>query len=100
MRPLGWLHPVSSSGSLQRMSSRVDKLHPDSKSPRGPTREPVGSAGRFDKAFQVFLEGERGVAAGVGRNITDAGMFIETREAFPLGPRGKETFPSPSRRGR
>jgi hypothetical protein len=78
------------------MSSRVDKLHPDSKSDRGPTREPVASAGRFDKAFQVFLEGERGVAGGVGRNITDAGMFIETREPFPLGTRVKVTFPSPS----
>ncbi len=78
------------------MSSRVDKLHPESKSARGPTREPVASAGRFDKAFQVFLEGERGVAAGVGRNITDAGMFIETREPFPLGTRVKVTFPSPS----
>ncbi len=76
------------------MSSRVDKLHPDSKG--GAAREPAGSVGRFDKAFQVFLEGERGVAAGVGRNISNSGMFIETREPFPLGTRVKVTFPSPS----
>ena len=78
------------------MSSRMDKLHPDDKSERAPQREPVVSAGRFDKAFQVFLEGDRGIAAGVGRNITDSGMFIETREPFPLGTRVKVTFPSPS----
>lgn len=77
------------------MSSRVDKLRPDSNSQRGPQREPVVPAGRFDKAFQVFLEGDRGIAAGVGRNITDSGMFIETREPFPLGTRVKVTFPSP-----
>ena len=78
------------------MSSRVDKLHPGTRSERGVRREPVGSAGRFDKAFQVFLEGDRGVAAGVGRNITDSGMFIETREPFPLGTRVKVTFPAPN----
>ena len=78
------------------MSSRMDKLHPDDKSERARQREPVVSAGRFDKAFQVFLEGDRGIAAGVGRNITDSGMFIETREPFPLGTRVKVTFPSPN----
>ena len=50
----------------------------------------------LDKAFPVFLEGERGVASGIGRKITDTGMFIETREPFPLGSRVKVTFPSPS----
>ena len=75
------------------MSSRVDKLQPDITAAK---RDSAISAGRFDKAFQVFLEGERGVAAGVGRNITDSGMFIETREPFPLGTRVKVTFPSPN----
>ena len=51
--------------------------------------------GRFDKAFPVFLEGDRGVASGIGRNITDTGMFIETREPFALGSRVKVTFSSP-----
>ena len=36
------------------------------------------------------------VAAGVGRNISDSGMFVETREPFPLGSRVKVTFTSPS----
>ena len=67
------------------MSSRTEKAHP----------EKAGPVGRFDKAFPVFLEGDRGVASGVGRNITDSGMFIETREPFALGSRVKVTFPSP-----
>ena len=53
-------------------------------------------AGRFDKAFPVFLEGERGVSSGVGRNITATGMFVETREPCALRTRVKVTFPSPS----
>jgi PilZ domain-containing protein len=71
------------------MSSRTDK-HPDEQASRPP------AAGRFDKAFPVFLEGDRGVASGVGRNITDSGMFVETREPYPLGTRVRVTFPSPA----
>jgi Tfp pilus assembly protein PilZ len=69
------------------MSSRTQKLqeHP----------KPAIAVGRFDKAFPVFLEGDRGVASGVGRNITDTGMFVETRDPFPLGTRVNVTFPSP-----
>ena len=72
------------------MSSRVDR-------PQVPQHEPERRppAGRLDKAFPVFLEGERGVAAGIGRNISDSGMFVETREPFPLGSRVKVTFTSP-----
>ena len=51
--------------------------------------------GRLDKAFPVYLEGDRGVASGVGRNITDTGMFVETREPFPLGTRVRVTFSAP-----
>src|SRR5258707_15851070 len=69
------------------MSSRTDKLQHSFKPPL-----PVG---RFEKAFPVFLEGDRGVASGIGRNITDTGMFVETREPFPLGTRVKITFCSP-----
>src|SRR3954471_18403467 len=69
------------------MSSRTDKVQPALK--------PSPALGRFDKAFPVFLEGDAGVASGVGRNITDAGMFVETREPFALGTRVKVTFTSP-----
>ena len=55
----------------------------------------TAAVARFDKAFPVYLEGDRGVASGVGRNITDTGMFVETREPFPLGTRVKVTFSSP-----
>jgi hypothetical protein len=74
------------------MSSRVDSSKVPQREPE--RREPP--AGRFDKAFPVFLEGERGVAAGIGRNISDSGMFVETREPFPLGSRVRVTFTSPS----
>jgi Tfp pilus assembly protein PilZ len=72
------------------MSSRVHSERPESRPHAAP------SAGRFDKAFPVFLEGDAGVAAGVGRNISDAGMFVETREPFPLGSRVRVTFTSPN----
>jgi hypothetical protein len=73
------------------MSSRTDKIQRQRKAPV--------AVGKFDKAFPVFLEGDRGVASGIGRNISDTGMFIETREPFPLGTRVKVTFSPPSRGG-
>lgn len=73
------------------MSSRTDKLPLQRKAP--------AAFGKFDKAFQVFLEGERGVASGIGRNITDSGMFVETREPFALGTRVRVTFSPPNRGG-
>jgi hypothetical protein len=72
------------------MSNRTEKVQSHQRS---------SAMGPLDKAFPVFLEGDRGVASGIGRNITDSGMFIETREPFPLGTRVKVTFPSGSRRG-
>ena len=57
---------------------------------------PAGEAGRFDKAFPVWLDGDRGVMSGVGRNITETGMFVETREPLALGSRVKVTFAGPS----
>ena len=43
------------------------------------------NSSRFDKVFAVYLQGEHGLARGIARNISDGGMFIETREPFPLG---------------
>jgi hypothetical protein len=63
---------------------------------REPRHHPAPPAGRFDKAFPVYLEGVGGFAAGIGRNISDTGMFVETREPFPLGTRVRVTFTSPS----
>ena len=47
---------------------------------------------RFDKAFTVYLSGEEGMTRGIARNISDGGMFIETREPYRLGSRIKVTF--------
>lgn len=47
---------------------------------------------RLDKVFTVWLEGERGPAVGVARNISEGGMFIETREPQPLGSQVRVSF--------
>jgi hypothetical protein len=59
--------------------------------PRGTERrvEP-----RLDKVFPVYLEGERGGGLGVARNISQGGMFVETRAPQPLGTQVRITFPS------
>lgn len=49
-------------------------------------------ASRFDKVFAVYLTGDEGLARGIARNISDGGMFIETREPFPLGSQIWVTF--------
>ncbi len=49
---------------------------------------------RLDKVFPVWIEGDRGGALGVARNISDGGMFVETREPQPLGTQVRVTFPS------
>lgn len=52
------------------------------------------SAARLDKVFPVFIEGERGGALGVARNISQGGMFVETRDPEPLGSHVRVSFPS------
>ena len=49
---------------------------------------------RLDKAFPVWLEGDRGGGMGVARNISEGGMFVETAEPQPLGSQVRVTFPS------
>jgi hypothetical protein len=54
------------------------------------------TAPRLDKVFPVFIEGERGAALGVARNISHGGVFVETRNPEPLGSQVRVTFPSRS----
>jgi hypothetical protein len=49
---------------------------------------------RLDKIFRVFLEGERGSALGIARNISAGGLFVETRVPQPIGSQVRITFPS------
>jgi hypothetical protein len=65
-------------------------------SPSSPTpggRERRGAT-RLDKVFRVFLEGDRGHGLGVARNISQGGMFVETRVPHPIGSQVRITFPS------
>lgn len=52
------------------------------------------AAPRLDKVFPVFIEGERGGALGVARNISQGGLFVETRNPEPLGSQVRVSFPS------
>lgn len=49
---------------------------------------------RLDKVFRVYLEGDRGCGLGIARNISDGGMFVETRAPQPIGSQVRVTFPS------
>ncbi len=53
-------------------------------------------AARLDKVFPVFLDGERGVAMGIARNISPGGMFVETRAPQPIGAQVRVTFTAES----
>jgi hypothetical protein len=50
------------------------------------------SDGRLDKVFPVWLEGERGIAHGVARNISTGGLFVETPVTQPIGSQVRVTF--------
>ena len=47
---------------------------------------------RFDKVFTVYLTTPDGMTRGVARNISTAGLFVETRDSLPLGGKIKVTF--------
>lgn len=49
---------------------------------------------RLDKVFRVYLEGEHGCGLGIARNISEGGMFVETRAPQPIGTQVRVTFPS------
>ena len=58
------------------------------------------SAERFDKVFPVWVESrEFGECAGIARNISDGGMFIEMAEPLPLGTRLRVHFALSEARG-
>ncbi len=62
---------------------------------KSPDCEDVGGEGRppeLDKAFPVVVSGPGGITFGVARNISDGGVFVEAREAQPLGCRVTVTF--------
>jgi hypothetical protein len=61
----------------------------------GPVTERRGEP-RLDKVFRVYLEGDRGCGLGIARNISEGGMFVETRAPQPIGTQVKITFPSDS----
>jgi hypothetical protein len=52
------------------------------------------TATRLDKVFPVYLEGDRGGALGVARNISRGGLFVETRAPQPIGSQVRITFPA------
>ena len=54
------------------------------------------AAPRLDKVFRVYLEGEHGMGLGVARNISEGGMFVETRVPHPIGSQVRITVPSDS----
>lgn len=51
-------------------------------------------APRLDKVFRVYLEGEHGMGLGIARNISEGGMFVETRAPQPIGSQVRITFPA------
>ena len=52
------------------------------------------AAARLDKVFRVYLEGDTGCGLGIARNISEGGMFVETRAPQPIGTQVRITFPS------
>lgn len=51
---------------------------------------------RLDKVFRVYLEGDHGCGLGIARNISEGGLFVETRAPQPIGTQVRITFPSES----
>jgi len=54
------------------------------------------NAMRLDKVFRVYLDGEHGMGLGIARNISEGGMFVETRAPQPIGSQVRITFPADS----
>jgi PilZ domain len=63
---------------------------------RNPAALERREAPRLDKVFRVYLEGEHGMGLGIARNISEGGMFVETRAPQPIGSQVRITFPAES----
>jgi hypothetical protein len=50
------------------------------------------TSGRLDKVFPVWLEGDRGGAHGVARNISPGGLFVESPVTHPIASQVRVTF--------
>jgi len=70
-----------------------NRLSDERPTPRRPERR---ATSRLDKVFPVWLEGERGTGMGIARNISEGGMFVETRVPHPLEAQVRITFPAQS----
>ncbi len=66
------------------------------KDPRDAQSQERRNDARLDKVFRVYLEGEHGMGLGIARNISEGGMFVETRAPQPIGSQVSITFPSDS----
>jgi hypothetical protein len=64
------------------------------KEARSPNPAERRQAARLDKVFRVYLEGEHGMGLGIARNISEGGMFVETRAPQPIGSQVRITFPA------
>jgi hypothetical protein len=50
------------------------------------------STARLDKVFTVWLDGERGSAHGIARNISPGGLFVESPVSHPIGTEVRVNF--------
>lgn len=57
-----------------------------------PTAREQRQSSRFDKVFPIYLTSQQGVCRGIARNISEGGIFIETRDPHPLGGRLTVSF--------
>jgi hypothetical protein len=95
--PYRWVASFEAPAGAGVTSGMLKFLRDRMEGERGGQRRPERrSAARLDKVFPVWLEGERGAGMGVARNISEGGMFVETRVPHPLAAQVRITFPSPS----
>jgi hypothetical protein len=83
-------------GQGDRRERAPAKVQPECARRKPKVPAPTQEGGRFDKAFAVWLDSDQGQTSGIGRNITETGMFVETREPLPVGARVQVTFAAPA----